>query len=127
MQNNQLVTQHFFYPQNLLQLGEEKLAQTVVELGSPQLGDALKIYLAIDKATQQVVLFKYRVFGNPFLIAAVSVFSEQAYTMDLSELENAEFDRVFDKLAIPATKQYVIFFIEDAVKQACKEWREKYE
>jgi len=71
-----IVKDHFFHPRNFL-LKDLKLKDFDAEgqVGSPQCGDVMKIWIKIDPKTQKIKKLKWRTFGCASAIAATSMFS----------------------------------------------------
>lgn len=71
-----IVKDHFFNPRNLmLEDPDESSFNAVGMVGSPACGDMMKMWLAIDPATERIRELKWRTFGCASAIAATSMFS----------------------------------------------------
>jgi len=71
------VKEHFFKPKNFLDKlpKNEKMFDGVGQVGSPQCGDVMRIWLKIDPKSQRIKKLKWRTFGCASAIAATSMFS----------------------------------------------------
>src|SRR3972149_2284051 len=67
------VKETFLHPKNV---GEIKNPDAVGEVGSIVCGDALKLYLKIDKETNRIIDAKFQTFGCASAIASSSALTE---------------------------------------------------
>ena len=65
------VMDHFLHPRNA---GEIPDADAVGEVGNITCGDALKLYLKLDPAKQNIVDVKFQTFGNGMNIVSSLAF-----------------------------------------------------
>lgn len=70
------VKEHFFKPKNLL-LKDPKKGEFDAEgqVGSPQCGDVMKMWIKVDSKTERIKKLKWRTFGCASAIASTSMFS----------------------------------------------------
>ena len=70
------VKDHFFHPKNFLSK-EPKKGEFNAEgqVGSPQCGDVMKMWIKIDPKTEKIKKLKWKTFGCASAIAATSMFS----------------------------------------------------
>ncbi len=73
---SKIVKDHFFNPRNFLDK-EPKGGEFDADgqVGSPQCGDVMRIWLKIDPKTKKIKKLKWRTFGCASAIAATSMFS----------------------------------------------------
>lgn len=123
MKYNQCVETHFFSPRNL---GEKTKcsASVVSSVGSKELGDAVRVVMACNRE-DAILDFKYKVFGNPYLIAAMSYWSEKLIGASLADASTFSHHELVEVLEIPKTKLYCALMAEDVLKQAIVKWRKK--
>lgn len=71
-----IVKKHFFRPKNLL-LRDLKVNEFDAEgqVGSPQCGDVMKMWIKLDSNSKKIKQLKWRTFGCASAIAATSIFS----------------------------------------------------
>lgn len=125
MSYNNIVKQHFFNPINLLAKDDKEDEFISISLGSSDIGDAIKLYLQCDPETQVIKKFKYRVYGNPYLIAVLSYCSGQLIGKSLAD-DLLSTQHLINELELPQTKYYCAYMFEDALQQVITKWREYY-
>jgi len=71
-----IVKDHFFHPRNLL-LKDPKPGEFDAEgqIGAPQCGDIMRMWIKIDSETERIKKLKWRTFGCGSAIATTSIFS----------------------------------------------------
>lgn len=70
-----IVKQHFFNPQNLVMGDAPTDFSGVGMVGSPACGDAMKIWIKVDPATDKIVDCKWQTFGCASAIGSTSMMS----------------------------------------------------
>jgi NifU-like protein involved in Fe-S cluster formation len=74
-----IVKEHFFKPHNFLaKLPKKGEFDAEGQVGSPQCGDVMKIWIKVDPKTEKIKKLKWRTFGCASAIAATSMFSVMA-------------------------------------------------
>lgn len=112
---NEKVMDHFMNPRNV---GEIEDAEAVGEVGNPQCGDIMKIYLRIDE-NDIITDVKFKTFGCGSAIASSSMATEmiKGKTVDEAlELTNMAVVEALDGL--PPAKVHCSVLAERAVKAA---------
>lgn len=73
---SEIVKDHFFHPRNLL-LKDPKPDDFDAEgqIGAPQCGDVMRMWVKIDPRTEKIKKLKWRTFGCGSAIATTSIFS----------------------------------------------------
>lgn len=85
-----IVKDHFFHPRNLL-LKDPKSGEFDAEgqIGSPQCGDVMRMWIKIDPKTERIKKLKWRTFGCGSAIATTSIFSVMVTEKGGMKIENA--------------------------------------
>ena len=76
------VKEHYLHPHNV---GEIKDAEAVGEVGSMVCGDALKLYLKIDKEKEIILDAKFQTYGCGSAIASSSALTDLIKGKSISE------------------------------------------
>lgn len=120
---SQKVKEHFFKPKNLL-LKDPKKNEFDAEgqVGSPQCGDVMKIWIKIDSKTEKIKKLKWRTFGCASAIASTSMFSVMVTEKGGMKLEDALKIKPQDIMArlhgLPARKVHCSVLCDKAFRQA---------
>lgn len=126
MKYNQLLETHFFNPKNVFKASEQSDCLFEVSLGKKVLGDAFKLYIDVEQDTLKIIKFTYSVYGNPYLIAALSLTSELVNGLSMEALETLDLQStLIESLEIPQTKHYVVYMLEDGLKKIIELWQKQ--
>jgi len=84
------VKEHFFKPKNFLER-DARPGEFDVEgqVGSPQCGDVMRMWMKVDKKTEKIKKLKWRTFGCASAIASTSMFSVMVTQKGGMTIENA--------------------------------------
>ena len=127
MNDNALLKKHFFNPLNMLSSKDNPSDFTSVSVGSKVLGDAVTLYVECDKKTKNIKQFKYKVYGNPYLIAALSYISTELIDTILRHEPYTLAQKLIDVFSIPKTKYYCAYMLEDACNQVMTKWQNSHD
>ena len=119
----QTVKKHFFKPSNLLLKDPKKDEfDAIGQVGSPQCGDVMKMWIKIDKKTEKIKKLKWRTFGCASAIAATSMFSVMVTEKGGMKIDNALKIGPADIMArlggLPARKVHCSVLCDKAFQQA---------
>lgn len=122
-----IVKDHFFHPRNLLlEDPQEGVFDAVGMVGSPACGDVMKIWIAVDHATDRIRDLKWQTFGCGSAIASTSMFSVMC-TEDggrtLAEALAIRPQHVMERLAgLPNRKVHCSVLADKAFRKAVNEY-----
>ena len=117
------VMDHFSNPRNV---GEIEDANAVGEVGNPQCGDIMKIYMKINDDTHKIEDVKFKTFGCGAAIATSSMATELVKDKTLEdalELTNKAVAEALDGL--PPVKLHCSVLAEEAIHSAIANYYER--
>ena len=115
------VMEHFKNPRNV---GEIENADGVGEVGNPQCGDIMKIYLKIDDDI--ITDVKFKTFGCGSAIASSSMATELIKGKSIEEAMKVSNKAVTESLdGLPPVKIHCSVLAEQAIKAALLDYSEK--
>lgn len=115
------VMDHFRNPRNV---GELEDANGIGEVGNPQCGDIMKIYLKVEDNIVKDI--KFKTFGCGSAIASSSMATELVKGKTVEEAWNLTNKAVAEALeGLPPVKMHCSVLAEEAIHKAINDYREK--
>jgi NifU-like protein involved in Fe-S cluster formation len=116
------VREHFFSPKNILFDDSDYKADGIGSVGSPECGDAMHVWIKVDKKTKRIKECKWRTFGCASAIASASMMSVMASEnggMDLKTAQNLKPQQIVERLGgLPDRKFHCSVLGHKALREA---------
>jgi len=122
-----IVKDHFFHPRNFLSK-DPKTDEFDADgqVGSPQCGDVMRIWIKVDPKNEKIKKLKWRTFGCASAIAATSMFSVMATENGGMKIDDALKIRPQDIMSrldgLPARKVHCSVLCDKAFRQAANNY-----
>lgn len=123
------VKRHFFDPQNFMR-DEAAYGDAALGLvGSPACGDAMKVWIKVDPATERITDCKWKTFGCGSAIASTSMMSVMVTEnggMTLDEARRLRPQDILERLGgLPSRKIHCSVLGDKALREAVNDWYRK--
>jgi len=120
------VKDHFFNPRNFMRDESAYADAAMGMVGSPACGDAMKVWIRVDPATERIIDCKWKTFGCGSAIASTSMLSVMATENGGLTLDAARRLRPQDVTArlggLPARKIHCSVLGDKALRAAVNDW-----
>lgn len=121
---------HFSNPRNILKTSEEEYqADGVGQVGNPQCGDMMKVWIKVDKNEDRIVDLKWKTFGCASAIGSTSVMSEMVVEnegMKVDEALNLTPQAIMDRVGgLPSIKIHCSVLGDKALTAAINDYLKK--
>ncbi len=117
-----IVREHFFHPSNILFDEEGYQADGIGQVGSPECGDAMIVWIRVNKDTGTIAECKWRTFGCASAIAAASMMSVMATEnggMTLQAAQKLKPEQIVERLGgLPDIKFHCSVLGHKALREA---------
>lgn len=119
---SELVREHFFFPKNILFDESNFAADGFGSVGSPECGDAMLVWIKINKKTGRIKACKWRTFGCASAIASASMMSVMATEnggMTLKQAQTLKPEQIVERLGgLPDRKFHCSVLGHKALREA---------
>ncbi|OGJ20263.1 iron-sulfur cluster assembly scaffold protein [Candidatus Pacearchaeota archaeon RBG_13_36_9] len=123
---SQKVMEHFKNPKNM---GEIEDADGIGEVGNPQCGDVLRVYLEVEKnerGEEYIKNIKFQTFGCIAAVAVSSMLTEIVKGMTLEEAKKLSNNEIIKNLGgLPPIKHHCSLLGAQALKKAIEDYEKK--
>lgn len=125
------VKEHFFHPRNIFTTEKEaekyeKEADGIGQMGSPQCGDVMRMYIKVDRQKEIITDCKFKTFGCASAIASTSILSEMVIGMKLSEAKKITPNDIVKALGgLPVRKIHCSVLGDQALRAAIQDYEKK--
>ncbi|MEK7655287.1 MAG: iron-sulfur cluster assembly scaffold protein [Patescibacteria group bacterium] len=121
-----IVKEHFFDPKNFMKDEAAYENAAIGMVGSPACGDAMKVWIVVDPATEKITDLKWKTFGCGSAIASTSMLSVMTTENGGMTLEQARALRpqdIMERLGgLPARKVHCSVLGDKALRAAINDW-----
>ncbi len=123
---------HFSNPRNILKVTEKEFqADGVGEVGNPQCGDMMKVWIKVDKEMDKIVDLKWKTFGCASAIGSTSVMSEMVVDNNGMKIDDAlklTPQNIMDRVGgLPSIKIHCSVLGDKALRAAIHDYLKKTE
>lgn len=119
-----LVLDHYLHPRNVGSLDPADAQVGSALVGSPVLGEVLKLQIFLQDGT--IARTRFRAFGGGSAIAAGSWVAEQLQGRRLDQALDIRSQDIMDALDLPPAKMHSALLAEDAIRAAVADYMQKH-
>ena len=121
---------HFDKPRNILKTSEEEYrADGIGEVGNPQCGDMMKVWIKVDKERDRIIDLKWKTFGCASAIGSTSVMSEMVVEnggMKVNDALELTPNNIMDRVGgLPSIKIHCSVLGDKALRAAINDYLKK--
>ena len=121
---------HFSSPRNILKTSEEEYqADGIGEVGNPQCGDMMKVWIKVDKERDCIIDLKWKTFGCASAIGSTSVMSEMVVENNGMKVDDAlklTPQNIMDRVGgLPSIKVHCSVLGDKALRSAINDYLKK--
>jgi len=124
-----VVKEHFFHPRNFMEDESAYADAAMGMVGSPACGDAMKVWIMVDPATERITDLKWKTFGCGSAIASTSMMSVMATEnggMTMDDARKMRPQDIMERLGgLPARKIHCSVLGDKALRAAINDWYRK--
>lgn len=121
-----VVKDHFFKPRNFMRDESAYKDCAMGMVGSPACGDAMKIWIKVDPATEKIIDLKWKTFGCGSAIASTSMMSEMVTEnggITLAEARKLKPQDILARLGgLPTRKVHCSVLGDKALRASINDW-----
>ncbi|MFV0284384.1 MAG: iron-sulfur cluster assembly scaffold protein [Castellaniella sp.] len=118
------VLEHYLHPRNVGSFDTEDPCVGTALVGSPELGQILKLQIRLDGVTIESACF--RAFGCGEAIAAGSLATEWLRGRDLNQALAIGSQDIVQALGLPTDKLHCALLAQDAIRAAVNDYTDKH-
>lgn len=118
------VLEHYLHPRNVGSFDTEDPCVGTALVGSPELGQILKLQIRLDGVTIESACF--RAFGCGEAIAAGSLATEWLRGRDLNQALAIGSQDIVQALGLPIDKLHCALLAQDAIRAAVNDYTDKH-
>lgn len=124
MEYSEKVIDHFTNPRNVGSLDKKSSRVGTGTIGSPVCGDVMQLQIEVDD-DGVIVDAKFKTFGCGSAIASGSLATEWIIGKTLEEAVRIRDADIAKELELPQVKVHCSVLVEDALKKAIEDWKQK--
>ena len=125
MAYSEKVLDHYENPRNVGSFAKEIKRVGTGMVGAPACGDVMKLQIQVNE-DGIITDAKFKTYGCGSAIASSSLITEWVKGKSLDEALAIRNTQIAEELALPPVKIHCSILAEDAIKDAIKDFREKY-